>query len=106
MDKYRLSNTGRLDRKDIIKFTFDSKQYRGFKGDTLASALISNGVSIVGRSFKYHRPRGLISAGVEEANGVVQLGKAPFEEPNVKMTTINIYEGLEAKSVNLSLIHI
>lgn len=100
MDKYRLENTERLDRQSNINFTFDGKQYQGFKGDSLASALMSNGVSIVGRSFKYHRPRGLISAGVEEANGVVQLGRAPFEEPNVKMTTVNIYEGLEAKSVN------
>ncbi len=100
MTSYRLEYGKNNDTVKVINFTFDGKSYQGLKGDTLASALMANGVKIVGRSFKYHRPRGLISAGVEEANGIVQLGLPPFEEPNVKMTTVAIYEGLHAKSVN------
>ncbi|SVC12467.1 uncharacterized protein METZ01_LOCUS265321, partial [marine metagenome] len=87
-----------MDKK--ISFTFDGKKYSGFKGDTLASALIRNGVFLVGRSFKYHRPRGIISAGSEEPNAIVQLESGEITEPNVRATEIEIYEGLHATSQN------
>jgi len=83
-----------------ISFTFDGKKYSGFKGDTLASALIRNDVFLVGRSFKYHRPRGVISAGSEEPNAIVQLESGEITEPNVRATEIEIYEGLHATSQN------
>ena len=83
-----------------ISFTFDGKKYSGFEGDTLASALIRNGVFLVGRSFKYHRPRGMISAGSEEPNAIIQLESGEITEPNVRATEIKIYEGLNATSQN------
>ena len=83
-----------------ISFTFDEKEYFGFEGDTLASALIRNGLFLIGRSFKYHRPRGIISAGNEEPNGIVQLESGNKTEPNVRATEIILYEGLKAKSQN------
>ncbi|VAV98411.1 Sarcosine oxidase alpha subunit, partial [hydrothermal vent metagenome] len=98
-----MSNHFRLNIPDPAKalsFTFDGRRYLGYEGDTLASALMANGVRIVGRSFKYHRPRGIFSAGVEEAGAIVQVGDPPFEEPNVLATTIEIYDGLTARSVN------
>ena len=83
-----------------ISFTFDGKKYFGHEGETLAEALIGNGVFLVGRSFKYHRPRGIISAGSEEPNAIVQLESGKITEPNVRTTEIIIYEGLSAKSQN------
>ena len=83
-----------------ISFSFDDKKYFGFEGDTLASALIRNGVFLVGRSFKYHRPRGIISGGSEEPNAIVQLESGEITEPNVRATEIEIYEGLSATSQN------
>jgi len=83
-----------------ISFTFDGKKYFGHEGDTLAEALLDNGVFLVGRSFKYHRPRGIISAGSEEPNAIVQLETGNITEPNVRATEIIIYEGLIAKSQN------
>ena len=83
-----------------ISFMFDEKKFSGFEGDTLASALIRNGVFLVGRSFKYHRPRGIISAGSEEPNAIVQLESGNITEPNVRATEIEIYEGLSATSQN------
>ena len=83
-----------------IFFTFDGNKYSGFAGDTLASALIRNGVFLVGRSFKYHRPRGIIGTGSEEPNAIVQLESGDITEPNVKATEIEIYEGLNATSQN------
>ncbi|MEM9421929.1 MAG: 2Fe-2S iron-sulfur cluster-binding protein [Pseudomonadota bacterium] len=100
MSGFRLSQAGQTDRVREISFRFNGKQYTGFKGDSLASALIANGVDVVGRSFKYHRPRGVVGAGVEEPNGIVQLGSGHRSTPNVKATTIPLYEGLEARSVN------
>ena len=70
---YRLSDKGRLDRNQKLTFTYDGQSYTGYRGDTLASALLANGVKLVGRSFKYHRPRGIMSAGSEEPNALVQL---------------------------------
>ena len=83
-----------------ISFKFDGKKFFGFEGDTLASALIRNGVFLVGRSFKYHRPRGIISAGSEEPNAIVQLESGNITEPNVRATEIELYEGLNASSQN------
>ena len=83
-----------------VSFQFDGKKYVGYEGDTLASALIENGVFLVGRSFKYHRPRGIISTGSEEPNAIVQLESGNITEPNVRATEIQIYEGLNATSQN------
>ncbi len=83
-----------------ISFTFDGKKYSGYQGDTLASALIRNGIFFVGRSFKYHRPRGIISSGSEEPNAIVQLESGEITEPNVRATEIEIYAGLTATSQN------
>lgn len=95
---YRLPGLGRIDRNKPITFKFNGKTLHGYAGDTLASALLANGVRIVGRSFKYHRPRGVMSAGVEETNAVVQLAGRE-DEPGVIATVTPLYEGLEAASV-------
>jgi len=90
-----------IDETTRISFKFNGTTYYGFKGDTLASALISNNVHLVGRSFKYHRPRGIMTAGSEEPNAIVQLGSDnALTEPNVRTTEVEIYEGLEASSQN------
>ncbi|MGL4396306.1 MAG: 2Fe-2S iron-sulfur cluster-binding protein, partial [Hyphomicrobium sp.] len=93
---HRLANRGLVDRRADITFTFDGKTYTGYAGDTLASALIANGVALVGRSFKYHRPRGILSAGSEEPNALVELRSGNRREPNTRATTIELYPGLEA----------
>ncbi|MEX2495629.1 MAG: sarcosine oxidase subunit alpha family protein [Woeseia sp.] len=98
-DSYRLPSMGRVDRSRPITFRFNGQTYSGFVGDTLASALLANGVMLVGRSIKYHRPRGIMSAGVEETNAIVQL-LGDEDEPNVVATTLPLYQGLEASSVN------
>ncbi|MEM8987593.1 MAG: sarcosine oxidase subunit alpha family protein [Pseudomonadota bacterium] len=100
MSGYRLNAGGEIDRTQPLSFVFNGTRYEGFEGDTLASALIANGVDVVGRSFKYHRPRGFIAAGVEEPNGIVQVGEGARSTPNIKATTIPLYDGLVAKSVN------
>ncbi|MFN0262726.1 sarcosine oxidase subunit alpha family protein [Tepidamorphus sp. 3E244] len=97
----RLSSGGRIDRSRPLWFKFNGKSYRGFEGDTLASALIANGVHLVARSMKYHRPRGIMTAGSDEPNAMVQLAKGARTEPNIKATQIPLYEGLEAASVNV-----
>ena len=96
----RLLNNKNLNEKKQIGFIFDDKKYYGHEGDTLASALLSNSVHLIGRSFKYHRPRGIISAGCEEPNGIVQLEQNEFTEPNRRATEIILYEGLIASSQN------
>lgn len=83
-----------------VSFTFDGKQYQGVEGDTLASALLANGVRFVARSFKYHRPRGIMTAGSEEPNALVTIGSGAQTDPNIRATTQEIYEGLEAQSQN------
>ena len=83
-----------------LGFTFDGRQYTGFEGDTLASALLANGVKLVARSFKYHRPRGVITAGSEEPNAIVELGTGARTEPNTRATMIPLFEGLVATSQN------
>ena len=95
-----LINSKRYYNKEKINFKFDSKTYFGFEGDTLASALLANGVHLISRSFKYHRPRGILSAGCEEPNALVQLELGNITEPNIKATEILLYEGLIAKSQN------
>ncbi|MER9533877.1 sarcosine oxidase subunit alpha family protein [Mesorhizobium sp. M0309] len=91
---------GLIDRSQILNFTFDGKRYQGHPGDTLASALLANGVRLVGRSFKYHRPRGLLSAGSEEPNALVELRSGARREPNTRATTVELFDGLEARSQN------
>ncbi len=97
---YRLDAGGRIDRSRPLSFTFNGKSYTGYQGDTLASALIANGVKLVGRSFKYHRPRGFLSAGSDEPNAIVQLEEGAHTEPNTRATVIELYEGLKAASQN------
>ena len=99
--KLRVGASKFIDETSRISFKFNGKIYYGFKGDTLASALIANDVHLVGRSFKYHRPRGIITAGSEEPNAIVQVnGNTAYTEPNVRATELEIYEGLEASSQN------
>ena len=97
---YRLPKSGRIDRKQAIEFSFDGKTYQGYRGDTLASALLANGVNLIGRSFKYHRPRGILGAGAEDPNAIVQIGRGARTIPNVRATQCELYEGLQAFSVN------
>ena len=96
----RLATGGLIDRARALDFTFDGKPYRGFEGDTLASALVANDVSLVGRSFKYHRPRGILTAGSEEPNALVTLRSGSRAEPNTRATTIELFDGLQATSQN------
>ncbi|MEA2779737.1 MAG: sarcosine oxidase, subunit alpha [Rhodospirillaceae bacterium] len=97
---YRAPQGGRIDRSKTLGFTFDGRHYLGHPGDTLASALLANGVHLVGRSFKYHRPRGIMTAGSEEPNALIQLGHGARSEPNLRATQIELYEGLVAESQN------
>jgi methylglutamate dehydrogenase subunit C len=96
---YRLGG-GLIDRARTLRFSFDGTTMDGFAGDTLASALLANGTRLVGRSFKYHRPRGIFSAGPEEPNALVELRGGARREPNSKATTIELYDGLAAQSQN------
>lgn len=96
----RLARGGLIDRQQSFAFTFDGKSYRGHAGDTLASALLANDVRLVGRSFKYHRPRGILSAGVEEPNALVELRSGARREANTRATVVELYDGLEATSQN------
>ncbi|MFH5774796.1 sarcosine oxidase subunit alpha family protein [Paracoccus sp. NGMCC 1.201697] len=95
----RLSG-GLVDRSRSLNFTFDGKTYQGHAGDTLASALLANDVRLIGRSFKYHRPRGVFSSGSEEPNALVELRSGPRQEPNTRATVTELFDGLEAKSQN------
>lgn len=96
---FRLAQGGLIDRGTRWRFTFDGVAYRGHPGDTLASALLANGVRLIGRSFKYHRPRGVVSAGADEPNALVQLTGAE-DEPNVRATVVPLHDGMSAKSIN------
>ena len=97
---HRTERGGRIDRDTPLVFTFDGKRYTGYRGDTLASALLANGVRLVGRSFKYHRRRGIFGAGAEEPNALVRVGAGPRAEPNLKATRVALYDGLQAQSQN------
>ena len=90
---YRLSNEGLLNRNKVISFKFNGKKYTGYEGDTLASALLANGIHLVGRSFKYHRPRGFFGAGVDEPNAKLQIQLNGHSEPNVNATEFELVEG-------------
>lgn len=93
-------NGGLIDRRCPLSFEFDGRSYNGFAGDTLASALLASGIRLVGRSFKYHRPRGVLTAGPEEPNALVELGRGARREPNTRATTAELFNGLVAKSQN------
>ncbi|MGL5447294.1 MAG: 2Fe-2S iron-sulfur cluster-binding protein, partial [Rhabdaerophilum sp.] len=101
MSGFRASAWNEKTSRVTVNFTFDGVRYSGFEGETLASALMANGVSLLGRSFKYHRPRGLLAAGSEEPNALVSVdrGQGRFT-PNLRATEVEIYEGLVAKSQN------
>jgi len=97
----RLAQGGRfIDRSRKQHFTFDGKQMTGFAGDTLASGLLANDQMLVGRSFKYHRPRGIVASGAEEPNALVNMGQGARFEPNQRATTTELFEGLKAGSQN------
>ncbi|MDG9759692.1 sarcosine oxidase subunit alpha [Pseudomonas sediminis] len=97
----RLAKGGRIDRSQALSFTFNGQTYQGFAGDSLAAALLANGVDIVGRSFKYSRPRGIVAAGAEEPNAVLQIGSSEAAQiPNVRATQQALYSGLVASSTN------
>jgi sarcosine oxidase subunit alpha len=97
---FRLPAGGRIDRDRPLSFRFDDRPFTGFGGDTLASALLANGVHLVGRSFKYHRPRGILSCGAEEPNALIQLETGAGTQPNLRATQIELYAGLQAFSQN------
>ena len=96
----RVKSSEYIDETNRISFKFNGKTYHGFKGDTLASALLANDVHLVGRSFKYHRPRGILSAGVEESGALVTVGIGEYRDPNVRATSQELYEGLNASGQN------
>jgi sarcosine oxidase subunit alpha len=101
MSGFRVQGHGRTDTARPIAFTFDGQPMRGLAGDTLASALLANGVHLVGRSFKYHRPRGLLGAGVEEPNALMGVDRGPGRHtPNVRATTIELHEALSVETQN------
>lgn len=97
---FRLQSGGLIDRSRVLRSRFDGREIAGFAGDTLASALLANGTRLIGRSFKYHRPRGIFTAGSEEPNALVELRTGARREPNSKATTVELYDGLEAASQN------
>ncbi|MFF6540103.1 2Fe-2S iron-sulfur cluster-binding protein, partial [Pseudomonas aeruginosa] len=97
----RLSSGGRIDRNRPLTFSFNGQHYQGYAGDTLAAALLANGVDIVGRSFKYSRARGIVAAGAEEPNAILQIGSREATQiPNVRATQQALYGGLVATSTN------
>ncbi len=100
MSGYRFVQGGRIDRARPVTFHFDGRALQGFAGDTLASALLANGVRLVGRSFKYHRPRGIVTAGPEESCALVERGEGARREPNVPATVAELYDGFVAASQN------
>lgn len=100
MTGFRLPHGGHIDRTRSLRFTFDGRALEGHPGDTLASALLANGIGIVGRSFKYHRPRGVLTAGSSEPNALVTLGEGARTEPNTRATIVELADGLVARSQN------
>ncbi|KAA3501880.1 sarcosine oxidase subunit alpha [Rhizobium rhizogenes] len=100
MTSHRLKTGGLIGRSQPLSFTFDGKPMHGFEGDSLASALLANGQQLVGRSFKYHRPRGILTAGAAEPNALMTIGSGGRTEPNTRATMQELYAGLEAKSQN------
>src|SRR5246500_1590374 len=97
---FRLPSGGLIERSQTLRFRFDGEAATGFAGDTLASALLAKGTRLVGRSFKYHRPRGIVTAGSEEPNALVELRSGARREPNTRATVIELFDGLDARSQN------
>jgi len=100
MSPRRATSGGLIDRSRTVRFTFDGHEHAGHPGDTLASALLANGVSLFGRSFKYHRPRGVLAAGVDEPNALVTVLRGEAREPNIQATMLEIHDGLKVVSQN------
>ena len=100
MSGQRIADRGRIDRNRTISFSFDGKHYSGHPGDTLASALLAQGVTLFGRSFKYHRPRGVLTAGIDEPNALVTVLRGKKRDANIPATQLEIYDGLVAESQN------
>ena len=100
LQRFRNLAGGLIDRDELIEFTFDGRPYFGYRGDTLASALLAHGVRLFGRSFKYHRPRGVMAAGAEEPNALVTVGEGARAEPNLRATQVEIEPGMAARSQN------
>ena len=102
MADFRVAGKGRINRRKTVRFTFDGRSYDGFEGDTVASALLAHGVHLMGRSFKYHRPRGPVTAGTEEPNALIgtSRGTGGRSEPNTRATVQEIYDGLQTTSQN------
>jgi heterotetrameric sarcosine oxidase alpha subunit len=98
--RFRLPRGGAIDRAAPLNFTFDGRNLSGYRGDTLASALLANGERLVGRSFKYHRPRGIVTAGSHEPNALVEIGTGAQRTPNTRATTAELYAGMSATSQN------
>tara|TARA_B100000686_G_C16802712_1_gene987329 strand:+ start:3792 stop:6770 length:2979 start_codon:yes stop_codon:yes gene_type:complete len=100
MNINRLKKGGLINRDKVLKFTWNNKKYLGYEGDTLASALLANDIKVVGRSFKYHRPRGVMSSGVEESGALLTIGQNEYRDPNVRATSQELYDGLVASGQN------
>ena len=99
--KNRLQSGGRIDRSKPLTFTYNGKHYKGYQGDTLASAILANGIDVVSRSFKYSRPRGIVAAGAEEPNAILQLGATEATQvPNVRATQQELFSGLVSQATN------
>ena len=99
MTAFRTASGGRIDRARTLRFSFDGRAYEGCAGDTLASALLANGVHLVGRSFKYHRPRGVLAAGADEPSALVTIIRDDARRtPNLRATQVELYDGLRAES--------
>ncbi|WP_372803195.1 2Fe-2S iron-sulfur cluster-binding protein [Paracoccus seriniphilus] len=99
MSGYRLTSGGRIDRSRPLNFTFDGRAMQGFAGDTLASAMLANGVGTLGRSFKYHRPRGIYAAGIEDPNAMLEVVDGHGREPALRAGQVQLVEGLQVRSV-------
>src|SRR6516225_7053372 len=98
---WRLPAGGRIDRARRLRFRFDGRAFEGCAGDTLASALLANGLHLVGRSLKYHRPRGILAAGADEPNALVEIIRdGARRTPNLRATQVELYDGLIAASQN------
>ena len=98
--EFRTPGGGRIDRSKTVEINFDGKPLTGFAGDTVAATLLAHGKHLVARSFKYHRPRGIMSAGVEETNALLTLGQGAATEPNIAATVIESHNGLIARTQN------
>ena len=100
LQRFRNLAGGLIDRDDLVEFTFDGRPCFGYRGDTLASALLAHGVRLVGRSFKYHRPRGVMAAGADEPNALVTVGEGARTEPNLRATEVEVEPGMVVRSQN------